>query len=297
MLDMGNKMDINEVDALEYLALDPETQVIAIHMESLRGDGRRFFKILNQVSREKPTIILKTGRSSAGSMAASSHTGAMARENDAIFDGLVRQTAAIRAQNLEEFFDLAKAFQLLDLPSGERLAIITMSGGEGVMATDASERHGLKLARLTARTSQKLKTASPLWEIPFNPFDGGVAVQFHMSDPATFFEILATIPEDENVDCALLQMPPNISGFGFSAQDKPDERQPELAQQFIERLKRATETGKPIAIWRNSLDGREQELMAMIESHNLAVFQTADRAVKCLATMEQYRRRRTRAHV
>jgi len=293
MLDMGNKIDINEVDALEYLAQDPETQVIAMHIESLQGDGRKFFKILNQVSWEKPTIILKTGHTSAGSIAASSHTGSMARENDAIFDGLIRQTAAIRAQNLEEFFDLAKAFELLDLPSGDRLAIITMSGGEGVMATDASEKYGLKLARFTERTSQKLQAASPLWEIPLNPFDGGVVIQFHMSDPATFFETLTFIPEDENVDCAIMQMPPNFFESGFSAPDNLDESQPLIAQEFIERLIKIKGAGKPIAVWRNTLDNREAELMAMIESRNLAVFQSADRAVKCLAAMVRFRRRRS----
>ena len=295
MLDMGNKIDINEVDALEYLAQDPETRVIAMHVESIRGDGRKFFKILNQVSWEKPTVILKTGHTSAGGRAAASHTGAMARENDAILDGLIRQTAAVRAHNLEEFFDLAKAFEMLDPPPGDRLAIITMSGGEGVMATDASEKYGLKLARLSEGTARRLKAASPLWEIPLNPFDGGVVVQFHLSDPPTFFDILTAIPEDENVDCAALQMPPNLFGAAFSEPDGSDENQSLIARQFMDRLLKMKKTGKSIAIWPNALDRYEQELIAVIESHDMPVFPSADRAVKCLAVLEKYRRRILRA--
>lgn len=144
LLDMGNKMDINEVDALQYFALDPETEVIAMHMENLRGDARTFFTLLSKVARRKPTIILKSGRTSAGSRASLSHTGSLARENDVIFDGLLRQAGALRAQNLEEFFDLAKAFGRLDLPKGNRVAIITMSGGEGVIGMDACEALGLQ---------------------------------------------------------------------------------------------------------------------------------------------------------
>ena len=86
ILDMGNKMDINEVDALEYFSKDPKTQVIAMHIESLRGNGRDFFNILKDVSTKKPTIILKSGKTRTGSMAAASHTGAIATENDVIFE-------------------------------------------------------------------------------------------------------------------------------------------------------------------------------------------------------------------
>ena len=82
ILDLGNKMDINEVDALEYFSGDPGTKAIGMHVESLRGDARAFFNLLDEVSREKPTIILKSGRTSLGAKAASSHTGSMAREND-----------------------------------------------------------------------------------------------------------------------------------------------------------------------------------------------------------------------
>lgn len=171
------------VDAVAYFSEDPSTDVIAMHVESLQCDARDFFSILKEVSREKPTIILKSGRTAAGSKAAASHTGSIARENDVIFDSMIKQTAVIRAENIEEFFDLAKAFDTLQLPEGNRLAIITLSGGEGVMATDACEMNGMKLATISDRTQQKVKGILPPWEIPLNPFDAGVCMQFHFSDP------------------------------------------------------------------------------------------------------------------
>ena len=160
---MGNKMDINEVDALEYFDLDPGTKVIGMHMESMQGNGRDLYHLLGKVSRKKPTVILKSGRTSAGSNAAASHTGSLARENDLIFDGMIKQTAAIRAHNWQDFFDLTKAFSYLIPPKGDGLAIITMSGGEGVMATDACELNGLRLARLSSSTYRNLKKILPPW--------------------------------------------------------------------------------------------------------------------------------------
>jgi Acyl-CoA synthetase (NDP forming) len=149
IIDLGNKMDINEVDALEYLAEDPETKVITMHLESMRGDGRRFMQILRDTSRKKPIVILKSGRTGAGAKAAASHTGAIARENDAIFDGMLRQAGVIRAQTLDEFFDFAKIFEFTEDPPGDnRIAVANISGGEGVIATDACERNGLKMAKL-----------------------------------------------------------------------------------------------------------------------------------------------------
>ena len=157
ILDMGNKMDINEVDALEYFALDPDTEVIGMHMESMQGNGRDFFQLLRNTSAKKPIIILKSGRTTAGSHAAASHTGSLARENDVIFDGMIKQTAAIRARDWQEFFDLVKAFSYLSPLKGDGLAIITMSGGEGVMATDACELNGLRLARLSPSTYREIE--------------------------------------------------------------------------------------------------------------------------------------------
>ncbi|MBW1660448.1 MAG: CoA-binding protein [Deltaproteobacteria bacterium] len=293
MLDMGNKLDINELDALEYFSRDPETHVIAMHIESLHSNGRDFFNLLKSVTMQKPVIILKSGRTQAGSRAAASHTGALAKENDVVFDCAIRQAGAIRAQNLEEFFDLAKAFSFLPLPKGDRLAIITLSGGEGVMATDSCEINQLKLASLSEKTHQRLKKIFPKWEIPLNPFDGGVCMEFHLANLEVFFDTLAAIPEDENVDFAIMQMPPDF--IHLQSLDESEKTSPSLYRQYVDLILKMNETEKPFALWSTSMDRQEMELIELIESYRLPVFPSSDRAVKSLAKMVRYSKYRSRS--
>jgi acyl-CoA synthetase (NDP forming) len=284
MLDMGNKIDINELDTLAYFSDDPDTKAIVMHIESLHGGGRDFFKLLMAVSRKKPTIILKSGRTNGGSKAAASHTGSLAGENDLVFDSMIKQTAAIRVQNLDEFFDLAKAFEFLELPRGNSLAIITLSGGEGVMATDTCEMNGLRLAHISGRTAKSLEKIFPEWEIPLNPFDAGVCMEFYLSNLLAFFEALATIPEDENVDCVIMQMPPHLLLGRTSSCQNNSER-----KKYIQVFSRIKKTGKPFALWRTGMDEEEDKLIKIIESHSLPVFQSSERIIKALSAMYRYR--------
>ena len=293
MLDMGNKMDINEVDALEYFSRDEDTKVIAMHIESLKGDAGDFFDLLKSVSKEKPTIILKSGRTPAGSKAAASHTGSIARENDLILDGMIKQTSAIRAQNMEEFFDLAKSFEFLTLPKGKQLAIITLSGGEGVMATDSCGMNGLSLASLSRDTYQKLKEVYPPWEIPLNPFDAGVCMEFHLSDLITFFQALNTIPQDENVDCTIMQMPPNLFAAFLKNPNFPDNMMETMREQFIQWLVSVKEYGKPFALWCSAMDSQEMKLVEMLEARSLPIFQSSERAIKTFSAMYRYEQKRS----
>jgi len=288
IVDLGNKMDVNEVDVLEYFFQDPGTKVIAMHIESLRGNGRDFFNLLKKGSVKKPAIILKSGRTPAGSLAAASHTGAIAGENDVIFDSMIRQTAAIRAGNIEEFFDLAKAFECLMLPKGNRLSIITLSGGEGVMATDTCDMNGLTMAQLGDHTYQRLKKIFPPWEIPLNPIDGGVCLEFTLSDILRVFNTLIAIPEDENVDCIVMQMPPDFFNLApnESSSAKASDSLRERCAQALLNMKRA---GKPFALWRTSMDRNEDELVERLESNYLPVFPSSERAIKSLSALYRYK--------
>jgi acyl-CoA synthetase (NDP forming) len=288
MLDMGNKIDINEIDALEYFSLDDDTRVIAMHIESLHGDGGDFYRLLKSVCKEKPTIILKSGRTQAGSRAAASHTGSMASENDLIFDSVIRQAGAIRAQNLDDFFDLAKAFEFLEIPVGNRVAIITLSGGEGVMAADACEKNGMKLARLGNKTYEELKRIFPPWEIPLNPFDAGVCMEFHLSDLSAFFKALSAISEDENVDCVMMQMPPNPIYFMSSGRSLSEEMVCSFKEQYVRALLSLNKAEKPFVIWRSMMDIQEMEFIELVESHSLPVFESSERAIKALAELWRY---------
>jgi acetyltransferase len=257
-------------------------------MESLKGDPHEFFALLKSVAKKKPTIILKAGRTPAGSKAAASHTGSLAGENDLIFDGMVKQTCAVRAQNMDEFFDLAKSFEFLTLPKGKQLAIITVSGGEGVMATDSCGMHGLEPAALGPDTYQRLKSIFPPWEIPLNPFDIGVCMQFHLSDLISFFQALTAIAQDENVDCTIMQMPSNFLASVSNNPDLPENMTATLREQFVQWLISVKEYGKPFALWCSTMDRQEMELVEMLEARSLPVFQSSDRAVQAFSAMYRY---------
>jgi len=293
MIDMGNKMDINEVDVLGYFRRDPGTKVIAMHIESLQGSGKEFFNLLRSTTREKPVIILKSGHTLAGSRAAASHTGSIANENDLIFDSLIRQAGAIRAKNIDQFFDFAKAFEFLPLPKGNKAAIIMLSGGEGVMATDSCEINGLKIAKLNSGTYQSLKRILPPWKIPLNPFDAGVCMEFHLSELKEFFNNLSSIPEDENVDCTIMQMPPDISYFLSSKPDFSEEMTNYLHDQYIKSILNMKINGKPFAMWCSTMDEKEMRLVRVLESHSLPIFQSSERAIKALSATYQYKRYRS----
>ncbi len=294
IIDMGNKMDIHEIDTLRYFLEDPDTKVFAMHIESVRGNGRDFFHLLKSVSKEKPTIILKAGKTSAGSRAAASHTGSLARENHVIFESMLKQVSAIRAQNIDEFFDLAKAFSFLPLPKGDRVAIITLSGGEGVMAVDVCEMNGLRLASLRKETYKKLKTIFPPWEIPLNPFDAGVCMQFHLSNLMSFFHTLSAIPKDEHTNATLMQLPSNLFNRFLVDLDISSNLIESIKEQFIQWLVSLKDYDKPFALWSSAMDPQELELIERIESNSIPVFPSSERAIKSLSAMWRYRERGAR---
>jgi acyl-CoA synthetase (NDP forming) len=140
----GNRADLGEAELLEYLARDPETAVIALYVESI-GDGQRLAPVLAAAASAKPLVAVKAGRTSSGKRAAGSHTGAMAGE-DEVFAAAFRRAAVIRAAGIEEMLDLCDGFAHLIAPSGRRLAIVTNSGGPGILAADRAEELGLEVA-------------------------------------------------------------------------------------------------------------------------------------------------------
>ena len=271
LIDLGNKMDINEVDALEYLAQDPETKVIAMHLESIAGDARKFMQLLRETAREKPVIVLKAGRTTAGAKAASSHTGAIIKSSDAVVDAALKQSGAIRVEALDDFFDLGKIFEYFPPMKKNRIALATLSGGEGVIATDLSQLNGLTVARLSPETHSKLRSVFPPWDIPVNPFDMGVCVQFHMGTD-TNGVFLQALADDSNVDCCAL----HLGGFWHSDVDR-------FLKPFAEMIKR----GKPVVTWVADL-GVEREMIEQLEARRIPVYPSAERAIKALSALYRY---------
>lgn len=151
---MGNKADVSGNDLLEYWEDDPDTRVVLMYLESF-GNPRKFTQIARRVTKRKPVVAVKAGRTDAGAAAAASHTGALAG-SDTAADALLAQCGVIRAQTVNELFDVAMAFSSQPLPAGRRVAILTDAGGPAIMATDALVAAGLEMATLAPETERKL---------------------------------------------------------------------------------------------------------------------------------------------
>ncbi len=168
-VNLGNKADLNELDFLRYFGEDKESRVIAFYIEGV-SDGRKFMDIASDISKRKPLIALKGGRSPAGSRAVFSHTGSMAG-SDAVFDAVFKQTGVIRAKSLEEFYDFAKVLAYLPLPEGRGVFIVTSTGGSGILAADACEDAGLTLTEPSEEALKRLRSQLPSRCTFRNPFD------------------------------------------------------------------------------------------------------------------------------
>jgi acetate---CoA ligase (ADP-forming) len=168
-ISMGNKSDISDTDMITALAEDENTKVILGYIEGV-SDGRKLMEVANQVSRKKPIIILKSGITSSGAKAASSHTGALAGR-EAAFDSAFKQSGIIRAHTINELFNYALAFANQPLPKGPNVAIITNSGGPGILAADACDKAGLQLVPLHKELVDELRTFLPPVASFYNPID------------------------------------------------------------------------------------------------------------------------------
>ena len=166
---LGNKADVSEADLLEAWADDPDTRVILLYVEGL-PDGQQFIEVARRVTRRKPVVAVKSGSTQAGARAVSSHTGSLAG-SEAAYQAAFRQAGVLRAASMEALFDYALAFAHQPLLPGDRIAIVTNAGGPGILATDALERAGLRLAALTSETIAHLESLLPGAASTHNPVD------------------------------------------------------------------------------------------------------------------------------
>jgi acyl-CoA synthetase (NDP forming) len=273
VLDLGNKMDVNEVDALEYLAEDKTTEIIAMHLETIKGDSKRFVQLLKETTRKKPVVVLKSGRTTAGAQAAISHTASIIKENDLVVDSVFRQTGVIRAENLEDLFNFAKGFEYIGTMNGNRCLIASFAGGEGVIATDLCEHAGLKLADPTPEMVKSLKEIFPPWNIPVNPLDLGVCVQFH--EPEELYKVLfEAMAANNNVDCLLMHLP----SIGYM----------EPTEEMFRLFASTRGSGIPMAVWSIKMDDRLSQTVERFESYSIPVFSSAAEAIKVLSAVYRY---------
>jgi len=200
-ISLGNKSDLDEIDFLQYLADDESTKVILGYLEGIE-DGRKFIDVAREVSRKKPVIITKSGGTSAGARAASSHTGSLAGSDRSI-QAAFHQAGIIRADTVSDLFDCALAFACQPVIKGSRIAILTNSGGPGIMAADAIERHNLHLASFSKETQDGLRSFLPNIASIYNPVDiiGDARAERYQKS-------LELIVNDPNVDGVLVILTP-----------------------------------------------------------------------------------------
>lgn len=193
MISLGNQLDVDFAEALDFLTADPLTDSIVMYVESVRG-ARRFMSALRAAARIKPVIVLKSGRGPAGSRAASTHTGAMAAPDEA-FDAALRRAGAVRVDSYVQLLAAAKTLSSRYRPVGRQLAVVTNGGGPGVMAVDHATSHGLALAELSPSTLARLDAALPPNWSGANPVD-----LLEDAAPERYREAIAACLDDPRVD-------------------------------------------------------------------------------------------------
>ncbi len=164
---LGNRADVDEIDLIEYYEHDPHTRVIAAYLEGIK-DPARFQKVIQSL--KKPLVVLKSGRTPRGKVAAESHTKSLAGA-DSVYSALFRRYGIYRADTIEEFYDISKALAYLEPPKGNRVLFITTSGGAAILATDAAEQEGIEIPPLPEELSTQLEGVIPPHAIRANPLD------------------------------------------------------------------------------------------------------------------------------
>lgn len=201
LVSIGNKADVDELDLIKYFGQDHDTKVIAGYLENI-SNGNIFVNEAERISQVKPILLMKSGGTSAGAEAASSHTGSLAGSETA-YEAVFERAGIVRCSSITSQFDFAQAFAYQPLPAGNRVAVITNAGGPGIMAADAIEQHGLVFAKLTDETVKKLAEVLPAAANVNNPID---VLGDALADRYEF--AIDVVIEDANVDAILVLLTP-----------------------------------------------------------------------------------------
>ena len=265
---VGNKLDIDEADLLQYLRDDPLTKVIGMYIEGT-DRGIEFMHQAKLTTKDKPVIALKAGRTSSGAKAASSHTGALSG-SDKVYDAAMAQSGIVRVKTIEELFDHLTLFSSMPLPEGDRIAIITNAGGLGVMAADACSDYGLTLATFRPETIELLKTKLPESANFYNPVD-----VIGDADADRYAFAVNAVMKDDSVSCILALMAPT---------DIVD-----TSAVAIALAKFAASSTKPFVTAFVGGAGLERAV-GILRTSGVPNYDSPDRAVQSLSAMVSYKR-------
>lgn len=267
MVSYGNKLDVDDADLMDYFIYDESIKAVTLYIEGVK-EGRKFIEAAKRITKVKPVIALKSGKTEYGAKAASSHTGSLAGA-DIIYDAVFKQTGILRAEDFEHMFDVAKAFAKCKLPKGDRIGIITDGGGAGVMASDAVAKFGLKMAELSEKTIKYLKEHFPPHAVAGNPTD-----VVGDTDAQRYKYAIEAFVNDPNVDAIVI-----IVLFQV-----PLLKEEEIIEILAEYAKKSE---KPIVAV--AMGGKKTEYYAkMLEDKGVPVYPTPERGVRAMAGLVQY---------
>lgn len=269
---LGNKMDIDDSDVLEFLLKDEKTSIICYYIEGLKkGKARRFFEVARKVTKKKPVLLVKAGVTDEGSKAAVSHTASLSG-NDQLFSAMCRQAGIIRLKDLEEMVETAKALAFQPLPKGRKTAIVHYTGAGCVMGADSVIQEGLTIAELSEETLNQLRKITPGWHYLRNPVDLWPSIEASGADKA-FGTIVEGLVDDDNVDGIVVAVGA-MRGFPL--------RWPDL-ERFYGK--------KPILA---AVEGdREKgfEIVKRMEEQKFPCYRSVQRAIRALSHMVEYKMR------
>jgi acyl-CoA synthetase (NDP forming) len=290
----GNAADLNECELLEYLAEDPETEIITAYIEGVR-DGRRFFRALRRASARKPVVVLKGGRTDAGGRAVFSHTASLAGSAK-VFDAVLRQAGAVRVDSVDELVDLAVGFRFIGPPAGRGMGVVGPGGGFSVFAADEVNEAGLELPDLSLAVQEELRRFTPVAGTSVrNPVDTNIIME-----PHKLTDTLCIVASDPKVDAVLFHI-----GFGWGAwrrgvqQDQPLPFDPAMVvKAMADSIVRAKEaaTVPVMLVIRSALDAGSQRFSLQFQEQcwrqGVGVFPSIPRACNAIAKMVRWREMR-----
>ena len=269
---IGNKMDVDECDVLEYLMQDPDTAVIGLYLESI-PEGRRFVGLCRDS--EKPIVVLKGGKSEKGAEAAMSHTASLAGDG-AVIKGALAQAGVIEALDFMQMMDLCRTLSMFPhLPQHYqgRVVVLTNSGGVGIVSSDFIHKLGLKMADLSEETRDSLETVFPEWMPPANPVDLFPAVERNGFNKV-YHTVFSAVCADPNIDAILFQC------FVGATGRIPD---------FSPLAEIAERAGKPVFSWVLGRRKEVREYIIHVQGLGLPAFRELYRTVECMAAMFKHK--------
>lgn len=288
----GNEADLHSEDYLEFLGDDPQTRVILSYIEGFK-DGRRFIEVAREVSRKKPIVMVKAGKTEAGAKAAMGHTASIAG-SDAIFDAVCRESGVIRARNLDDLVHIGIALLQQPLPQGRRVGILTGGGGWGVLAADACTELGLEVVTLPEETIRELDTVMPAWWNRGNPVD----MVAGRSREAVFkgIEILLSCSAVDGIMMLSIMPALRLERLTTSADEAEKERWKERAVlavvEAVDEFKElAQKYHKPIVVASEQMFAdavQETQIMYALGQHNSICHQFPHQAAAVLAALASY---------